>query len=301
MIPARRISARLLPSLRFRIGSSKDLDLDISSSTRSFSADSSRNAAQVKLKPSKEKLARKLGKLEKKREIRAVRKVQLGTRQAENRVTNLETQLEQRTKLETAHVSDSLCIFSVLFFSFPFASSQDLTAGLDPFSDAELDGMYRGLLGATPEELSPNQQLVPPSSPLAIAPPQLSESGRKDRIVEWEERMDQAVDFVAPEGANGSLAARLSSRRTAASIGTLDILPVERIDSSSLVELQGMNAAQRLLFKLEVLIKSAEAFVTTGDAEDAIMIPLGVATRSEWRDLVLDSVSWLFVRRTEPS
>ena len=63
----------------------------------------------MKVRPSKEKLARKLDKLEKKREVRAVRKVQLGTRLAEKKVLTLEGQLELRTKLETAEVRFTSC------------------------------------------------------------------------------------------------------------------------------------------------------------------------------------------------
>lgn len=154
--------------------------------------------------------------------------------------------------------------------------------------------MYRGLLSATPEELSPNQQLLSATSALALPAPGLSEIGREDRIVEWEERMDQAIDFVGPEIGKGSLAARLSSRRVVDPTVPLDVLPIERMDSDELMKLEGQVGAQRLLLKLEVLIKSAETFATseTRSVGEAIRIPLGVATRSEWRDLVLASVSF---------
>lgn len=106
--------------------------------------------------------------------------------------------------------------------------------------------------------------------------------------------MDQAVDFVGPESGKGSLAARLNSRRTTDSTMPLDVLPAEGLDANELVQLEGLVGAQRLLFKLEVLIKSAETSAATNGMESsghAISIPLGVATRAEWRDLVLASVS----------
>lgn len=107
-------ATQLLPSLRFKIGSSRDLlEIDNISSSPQFSTAASSNAAQIKVRPSKEKLARKLDKLEKKREVRAVRKVQLGTRLVEKKVTTLEGQLELRTKRETAQVS-----FASYFYFF---------------------------------------------------------------------------------------------------------------------------------------------------------------------------------------
>ena len=103
--------------------------------------------------------------------------------------------------------------------------------------------------------------------------------------------MDQSIDFVGPKNGQNSLAARLASRRDLA----VDVLPVERMEQSDLAQLEALVGAQRLLFKLEVLINSAESSTTTaapiGGREEAIQISLGVATRAEWRDLVLASVS----------
>ena len=97
-------AVQLLPSIRFKIGSSKDLDIDFISSPRHFSTQTIGRAAAVKVQPSKEKLARKLVKLDKKREIRAVRKVELGTKLAQKKVINLQVQRETQHKLETAKV-----------------------------------------------------------------------------------------------------------------------------------------------------------------------------------------------------
>ena len=58
---------------------------------------------------------------------------------------------------------------------------QALAEGLPPLSDLELEGIYRGLLEAKPDELA-LPALVAPVSPLVLADPTTDSESRRQRL-----------------------------------------------------------------------------------------------------------------------
>lgn len=152
---------------------------------------------------------------------------------------------------------------------------------MEPFSDQELEGMYLGLLGASPEEMA--MPALTASNKLLLEAPPL-EDGREERIQALEARLDTLAgetEATATEaGASLSLAERLKQRRAGKEV---EIVGAEyRLDDS----LQG---PRRTINRLGALLISAGE--EDAAAEDGA-IALGIAVRSEWRDLIIACVSY---------
>lgn len=279
--------AQLLPGKHFSIGSSKDLELPI----RLFRTSSAARKDPAPAKLSKAALAEKQKKLERKRETRAVRRLEADAKGMESKVQLLQARLEVRDKADTAQVSS--CPPSLRCSS----TFKQLADGLAPFSEEELDGMYRGLITAPPEELSSVKAIASPEQSLLLgAPGPLDAESRGERMSELEERLAERVEGADPvEGAELSLGERLKLRRK----GVDTVEPVAKGDAAvaedkeSVVDAPGVEAAAQsksaatILRRLEVIIEQAEG----EGSSPLVRVPLGVAVRSEWRDLILSCVS----------
>ncbi|KAM0754561.1 hypothetical protein T439DRAFT_377023 [Meredithblackwellia eburnea MCA 4105] len=186
-----------------------------------------------------------------------------------------------------------------------------MTEGLPPVSEDDLKAMYRGLLEAKPEELA--QLTLPTPDPLpALQDPLAGAHDREGRLKELEgriDRFDQEEDFLEEKDEEGvvleniaegpttisegpSLADRLLQRARAASGSQEQTQPLPLKFQGATTfsdDLDGEPLHRRLLAKLEGFVPSEEAKLAEDDRQ--LMIPTGVATVSEWKDVILMAAS----------
>lgn len=266
----------------FVVGCSKDLERD----WRQFSTSSPfHNAPRTRL--TKEKVAAKLDKLERKRSERAVKAMAAGVRTAEARVTTLEKGLELEEKRIASEVRWSRA--SVAADGADGFFAQALAEGLEPFTEEQLEGFYQGLLGATPEELA--LPALEGSSDLLLVDLNADVESREERLRALEDRLDSlGGGEVLPikAGNGGGLSERLLSRRA----GKLPATTVE-VRTPDSTELSATRTpTRRILDTLESLLPFAGA-TAAGEAgsEEPTPVTVGIAVQSEFRDLILSSVS----------
>lgn len=171
---------------------------------------------------------------------------------------------------------------------------QALAEGLPPLSDLELEGIYRGLLEAKPDELA-LPALVAPVSPLVLADPTTDSESRRQRLQALTERLDAIEQAVVesvdedrelldgddePIGYRSALAELLKARRA----GSVD--EVEPDDAPAVDTAVNQSPGRELLDRVERVLPR-QAIVASG----AITVPMGLVVPSEWRDLVLLCVS----------
>ncbi|ORY79312.1 hypothetical protein BCR35DRAFT_304725 [Leucosporidium creatinivorum] len=252
----------LAPS--FVVGSSKDLEFP----SHPFSTSSSSwNSQRIKL--SKEKVAERVKKIKRKQSIREERKLLEQAKGAEKYAGNLERNLELKEKRIT---------------------SEELTEGLAPLTEEQLEGMYRGLLSAPPSELA-SPALEAPSSLLLEDSSAVEAEGREDRLAELEQRLEAVK--LAPEGeeTSDSLASRLSARLRRDDVDAE--LGEEDGASTPTVAGEETSSPRRVLRKLGELVKASESLAASPSSEasavEELAVPLGLVVRSEWRDLLLSA------------
>lgn len=170
---------------------------------------------------------------------------------------------------------------------------QELTEGLAPLTEEQLEGMYRGLLSASPSELA-SPALAAPSSLLLEDYSVVEAEEREDRLAELEQRLE-AVNLAedgerAPYLLASKLSARLKRDGGERELG-------ERGSAAAAAAVEETSSPRRLLRKLEELGKVAEVLVAGPHGEagavEELAVPLGLVVRSEWRDLLLSAVSSL--------
>lgn len=161
-----------------------------------------------------------------------------------------------------------------------------MAEGLDPYSDVELASIYQGLILAPPEDFV-QLGLPAPESQLLLDQESTSDrDSREGRLDALEARMSEGLqsyaDELEPVIVEG-LAERLQARRE-----------VENLVPSFETAVVGEDSAPalKLLARLESIIfeseSVAEAERSVGE-EDEIPF-LGVAVRSEWKDIALACV-----------
>lgn len=181
-------------------------------------------------------------------------------------------------------------------------NEQEIADSLPPFSELQLEAMYRGLAIASPAELS-NPLLAAPTSALALPDPEREGEERKGRLSLLERRLGELERELAEEvegeggaarrvgeGETDGLAERL--RRSRAGEGEVEEgeeVEVAQVDSSAQVE--AYSPARVLLERIAELLPAEE--VKKGEEkveERGLAVPRGLLTRSEWTDLVLECV-----------
>lgn len=156
---------------------------------------------------------------------------------------------------------------------------------MEPFTESQLEGMYLGLLEAKPEELS--LPLIAPTSSLILDAP-MGKDERNERVKALQDRLEAGIeeDVEFDESSeleevplSTGLSDRLKLRR-----GVVDVPAVEPV-SLPLKE----SASRNTLAKLEAYINEAGS----EDSSEVSIVPLGMAVRSEWKDLIMSLVSSL--------
>lgn len=147
--------------------------------------------------------------------------------------------------------------------------------------------MYLGLIEATPSELA--LPSLTPSSNLLLEEP-IGTEERFVRVEALEARLEvleaddvglletEAVDTVK---GSGGLSDRLKVRRGG-------VVENEGVQESSVVTMTTESSTRKILNKLEAYVNTSA--IEFGDEETTI-IPLGIAVKSEWKDLILSLVS----------
>lgn len=167
-------------------------------------------------------------------------------------------------------------------------SAQELVEGLEPFTEDQLEGFFQGLLGAMPEELA--LPALESSSNLLLVDPNADVESREERIRALEDRLESlgGGEELSEEGVSGGdLSERLLARRA----GKLPAPTVE--DSTPAKDLsQALTPTRRILDTLDSLVPLAGT-VAPGEAGSEATNPVttGIAVQSEFRDLILSSVS----------
>ncbi|KAL8280076.1 hypothetical protein RQP46_007406 [Phenoliferia psychrophenolica] len=274
MIPATRrtLSCALLDSRpllsSFTIGSSKDLEP--SHRLLSTSPVASNNP---RTRPSKAKSEELAQKVERKRTVRVAKAIKQDAKNEQARIGRIQKELELQHKRQ---------------------EGQALAEDLPPMSDAELEGIYRGLLEAKPEELAV-PALVAPASPLLLVASTSDSESRRGRLANLTERLD-SIEKLTLEGVveDGEASAREDDEPLAFSSPLAEMLKARRMgsvveddansgaDASSTEFDAASSLGRQLLDRVEsVLPRRAVA------ASEGLVVPMGLVVPSEWRDLVL--------------
>lgn len=160
---------------------------------------------------------------------------------------------------------------------------QEIAEGVEPLTNEQLDSIYRGLLAAPPQEFA-SPSLAGPSAELLADPSTSSSADRPSRLHQLGIRLAELeasgqVDDKDSDQLEGPLSAPA---------------PDDVVDGASeeLASSTTPSLASRLLERLVALSgdykKSSDSLLTSRNDKQ---VPLGIATRSEWRDLVLACVS----------
>jgi hypothetical protein len=178
---------------------------------------------------------------------------------------------------------------------------QEIASSLPPFSDSQLEAMYRGLALASPLELS-NPLLPPPSSAPALPDPQRNAHERRERLSLLERRLGELQGEmeeelgIAVEGGEEKegLAERLRRSRGVSSTA----MEGEEGEKTELVQKEEAGVPVEAYAPVRVLLERIAELLPAEEErgegyvkeERGLAVPKGLLSRSEWTDLVLECV-----------
>ncbi|GAA6022192.1 hypothetical protein JCM11491_002427 [Sporobolomyces phaffii] len=254
MLSAVRQRATISPASSFASGSTR-------------SVHSTRPAFQLSTRQrlAKDKAAQRYAKILKKRDIKDLRQERLDAK--EDRAL-----AEHHRRLQEAKDKQ--------------IASLELTENLAPFTDAQLESMYRGLIAAQPAELSFNA--IEQSKAPALPDPTAATYERQDRLVALSERLDDLASAKDGEEVRKSSSESLTERLRRKRAGeTTEVVHQEEQTALNLDTVS--TPAVALLQRVEELSKDVPLVPqpSTSTAGLAASLPKGLLARSEWIDLVL--------------
>ncbi|GAA5931965.1 uncharacterized protein JCM15063_001087 [Sporobolomyces koalae] len=167
--------------------------------------------------------------------------------------------------------------------------AQEITDSLPPFTEEQLESMYRGLISAPPEQLALNA-IEQPKAP-ALPDPTVENFARQDRLVVLSERLDE-LDIAPGNEIDQSPASRTSlTERLRSKRQSLDekLLIADDAGVHALAD-RHSSPSVALLTRVEELSSRDIPLVpqaSTSTAGLAASLPKGLLARSEWTDLAL--------------
>lgn len=156
--------------------------------------------------------------------------------------------------------------------------------------------MYLGLLQSKPEDLAlPALTSGEEKSPQAVlADPsrrELDREGREDRVEALRKRLgeleNEATEVEETEEGAAGLAERLQGRRKAEEVDQ------EGPEKTTRAVGEVKSVPAQVLDRLEGLNEQLNAGAMIATEEGSVLVPRGIAVRSEWKDLILACVSTL--------
>ncbi|GAA5852643.1 hypothetical protein JCM8547_002576 [Rhodosporidiobolus lusitaniae] len=168
--------------------------------------------------------------------------------------------------------------------------AEEIADALPAVSEAQLDSMYRGLLSASPSELSNPLLAAPPSAP-ALPDPAKDSQERQERLTLLEKRLEELEgelrEEVGVEEGREGLAERLRKGREK-SEEALAEEGEEEAERPAQVPAVAVSPARALLDRVgELLPEEQEKKGEEEASEGAVALPRGLLSRSEWSDLVV--------------
>ncbi|KAI5481582.1 pentatricopeptide repeat protein [Pseudohyphozyma bogoriensis] len=165
----------------------------------------------------------------------------------------------------------SAVVYIIIAVAFWFYPSGEATEGVRSLTEAELEGVYLGLMAAKPEELALPEALPSPSTGLLADPNSAvnNREGRIARLKELEERLESFGEGEVDE----------EGGKVRAETG------VVKVESTSEAIAVGAYASEgrRVLEKLVNVLGSS-----IPDEDSKRLVPLGMVVKSEWTDLLVD-------------
>lgn len=178
---------------------------------------------------------------------------------------------------------------------------QEIAEALEPFSDDQLDSIYRGLLAAPMGELN-NPGIAAPDSAL-LSDPTESTMSRQARFEALGQRLAEL------EG-RGPLENALDTAAAPSRVQQIMPITQDNAESSAKVESSSgeeslednESSPQQLLRRLVALSDKVDLSAhPQSEQSELASIPLGIAVLSEWKDLVLACVRLLLLITTTVS
>ncbi|GAA5949162.1 hypothetical protein JCM3765_003311 [Sporobolomyces pararoseus] len=235
------------------------------SSTRSIYSTCPTEQKTTRQRLAKEKAAERYEKILRKRSIKELREDRLAAKEERAFQEEQRRYQEVRDKQEAA---------------------KEITQNLAPFTEDQLESMYRGLIAAQPGDLALNA--IEQSKAPALPDPNGSNLERQDRLVTLSERLDELesveADVEVDKVPGVSLTERLRKKRPGAAEESIE----EKEDETFELETVATPAVS-LLHRVEKLSKDVPVVPqpSTSTAGLAASLPKGLLARSEWIDLVL--------------
>ncbi|GAA6034380.1 hypothetical protein JCM8097_002696 [Rhodosporidiobolus ruineniae] len=229
-----------------------------------------------RLRLSKAKRAERVDKLARKRSVREIQREREERRREHKRFTEHRRVEEVRDKK---------------------AVGEDISDSLPPFSEAQLQAMYTGLLAASPADLSPSALLAaPPAAPALPGPSETAAEEREGRLTLLEERLKELEGELESEARTEeereSLAERLRRRKEGEGeeVAVEDAaVEVEVGTGDAQVPVLASSRARQVLERVEGLLPPEPAEQDAVASEGGLELPRGLLSQSEWTDLVLAS------------
>ncbi|GAA5912491.1 uncharacterized protein JCM6883_005919 [Sporobolomyces salmoneus] len=237
----------------------------LSSSTRSIHSTPPSEQPTTRQRIAKEKAAERHAKIIRKRSIKEMREEREQAKQERAFAENFRRQQEVRDKQVAA---------------------REITETVAPFTEEQLESMYRGLIAAKPAELALNA--IEQSKAPALPDPTAQTQERQDRLVALSERLDELEEPGEEDHVGKISGTTLTERLKRKRRGETEEI-VEEAQEETLKLADYSSPAVSLLSRVEKIVQDAPSIpsASTSNAGLAASLPKGLLARSEWINLVL--------------